>query len=120
MIWGALRFDTAFEEVLLFFWAGSRGCSFEISHRENPTATTAVLGTQQLFQRHTIPPSRVFVAVGRFNVNLYADGKVCLSLLGKDSGATASGGDKWNPETSSLWQVGRPHAIAYVVDPFDR
>lgn len=45
-----------------------------------------------------------FALIQRFNVNLYADGKVCLSLLGKDSGASASG-DKWNPETSSLWQV---------------
>lgn len=38
-------------------------------------------------------------------MNLYSDGKVCLSVLGKDSGSGAGSGDKWNPETSSLWQV---------------
>ena len=38
----------------------------------------------------------------RFNPNLYADGKVCLSLLGTWSG---SGGEKWNPSTSNLLQI---------------
>lgn len=47
-----------------------------------------------------------FFALGRFNANLYSDGKVCLSVLGKDSGSgTAGSGDYWNPDTSSLWQV---------------
>jgi ubiquitin-protein ligase len=41
--------------------------------------------------------------VARFNPNLYADGKVCLSLLGTWHGGAAS--EKWNPATSSLWQV---------------
>ena len=41
----------------------------------------------------------------RFNANLYADGKVCLSILGTASGASAASGEAWNPETSSLWQV---------------
>lgn len=35
----------------------------------------------------------------RFNPNLYADGKVCLSLLGTWSGPS------WQPETSSLQQL---------------
>lgn len=38
----------------------------------------------------------------RFNPNLYANGKVCLSLLGTWSG---SGGEVWNKQTSSLLQV---------------
>ncbi|XP_078607185.1 uncharacterized protein LOC144879516 isoform X2 [Branchiostoma floridae x Branchiostoma japonicum] len=39
----------------------------------------------------------------RFNPNLYADGKVCLSLLGTWHGGDAS--EKWNPKTSTLYQV---------------
>lgn len=50
-------------------------------------------------------PNISLLRLDRFNVNLYSDGKVCLSLLGSATGASASGGDKWNPETSSLWQV---------------
>ncbi|PNW74777.1 hypothetical protein CHLRE_12g510300v5 [Chlamydomonas reinhardtii] len=39
----------------------------------------------------------------RYNPNLYADGKVCLSLLGTyNSGHTS---EKWNPELSSIYQV---------------
>ncbi|EFJ50717.1 hypothetical protein VOLCADRAFT_116740 [Volvox carteri f. nagariensis] len=39
----------------------------------------------------------------RYNPNLYADGKVCLSLLGTyNSGHTS---EKWNPTLSSLYQV---------------
>ncbi len=38
----------------------------------------------------------------RFNPNLYNSGKVCLSLLGTWSG---NGGEKWNPDTSTLLQV---------------
>jgi ubiquitin-protein ligase len=38
----------------------------------------------------------------RFNPNLYACGKVCLSLLGTWSG---SGGENWNPKTSTLLQI---------------
>ncbi|CAM9896804.1 unnamed protein product [Ectocarpus fasciculatus] len=55
------------------------------------------------------PPLVQMITTGqgtvKFNVNLYSDGKVCLSLLGSATGASASGGDKWNPDTSSLWQV---------------
>ncbi|KAH8079108.1 hypothetical protein JL720_9365 [Aureococcus anophagefferens] len=39
----------------------------------------------------------------RFNPNLYADGKVCLSLLGTWHAADAS--QKWNADTSTLTQV---------------
>jgi len=38
----------------------------------------------------------------RFNPNLYANGKVCLSLLGTWSGDQ---GEKWNSKTSSFLQV---------------
>jgi baculoviral IAP repeat-containing protein 6 len=38
----------------------------------------------------------------RFNPNLYANGKVCLSLLGTWSGEQ---GEKWNNKTSSFLQV---------------
>jgi ubiquitin-protein ligase len=39
----------------------------------------------------------------KFNPNLYADGKVCLSLIGTFSGANAT--EKWDPQRSSLFQV---------------
>lgn len=39
----------------------------------------------------------------RFNPNLYADGKVCLSLLGTWHGSAAH--EKWDPTKSSLFQV---------------
>jgi hypothetical protein len=42
--------------------------------------------------------------VARFNPNLYADGKVCLSLLGTWHGGDES--EKWQPGTSTLFQVG--------------
>lgn len=38
----------------------------------------------------------------RFNPNLYANGKVCLSLLGTWSGR---GGENWNPKLSTFLQV---------------
>ena len=38
----------------------------------------------------------------RFNPNLYANGKVCLSLLGTWSGHES---EKWNPKTSTFLQV---------------
>ncbi|MEW5312636.1 MAG: hypothetical protein WDW38_004255 [Sanguina aurantia] len=40
---------------------------------------------------------------GRYNPNLYADGKVCLSLLGTWHSSHAS--EKWNPASSTLFQV---------------
>jgi baculoviral IAP repeat-containing protein 6 len=39
----------------------------------------------------------------RFNPNLYADGKVCLSLLGTWHGTSEM--EKWQPKTSSIYQV---------------
>lgn len=39
----------------------------------------------------------------RFSPNLYADGKVCLSLLGTWRGLDKS--QEWNPNTGSIWQV---------------
>ena len=39
----------------------------------------------------------------RFNPNLYADGKVCLSLLGTWHGGDSS--EKWDPVRSNLMQV---------------
>jgi len=52
------------------------------------------------------PPSVRFLTTGngkvRFNPNLYACGKVCLSLLGTWSG---NEGEKWNSKTSTLLQI---------------
>lgn len=39
----------------------------------------------------------------RFNPNLYADGKVCLSLLGTWRGNSTT--ENWNPEVSTILQV---------------
>ncbi|KAJ3035186.1 hypothetical protein HDV00_004255 [Rhizophlyctis rosea] len=54
-----------------------------------------------------VPPVVKIVTTGngtvRFNPNLYNDGKVCLSLLGTWHGKDES--EKWNPQTSSLYQV---------------
>ena len=49
-------------------------------------------------------PKMLFLNTGnkRFNPNLYNCGKVCLSLLGTWSG---HGGEKWNPNTSTLQQL---------------
>lgn len=53
------------------------------------------------------PPLVIMVTTGggtiRFNPNLYADGKVCLSLLGTWHGGDAT--EKWDPSKSSLLQV---------------
>ena len=52
------------------------------------------------------PPKVQLVTTGggqvRFNPNLYACGKVCLSLLGTWSGAET---EKWNPGVSNFHQV---------------
>jgi baculoviral IAP repeat-containing protein 6 len=54
-----------------------------------------------------VPPLMVIETTGegraRFNPNLYADGKVCLSLLGTFHGANAA--EKWSPKDSSLYQI---------------
>ena len=52
------------------------------------------------------PPKVIIQTTGkgkfRFNPNLYANGKVCLSLLGTWSGTS---GEKWNEKTSTMLQV---------------
>jgi len=58
-------------------------------------------------QYPNVPPSMKLETTGngvaRLNPNLYADGKVCLSLLGTFSSGDAS--ERWSPATSSLFQV---------------
>ena len=58
----------------------------------------------------TIPPLVVMTTTGggtvRFNPNLYADGKVCLSLLGTWHGGDAT--EKWDPLRSNILQVRTP------------
>jgi len=52
----------------------------------------------------------------RFNPNLYANGKVCLSLLGTWQG---SQGENWNKETSTFLQVlVSIQSLILVPDPF--
>ena len=55
-----------------------------------------------------MPPILELLTTGgggvRFNPNLYADGKVCLSLLGTWHGS-GDKSEKWNPRASSLAQV---------------
>lgn len=52
----------------------------------------------------------------RFNPNLYADGKVCLSLLGTFHG---SQDEKWDPQASSLWQLlVSVQSMVLVEDPY--
>ena len=54
-----------------------------------------------------MPPLVEIVTTGggtyRFNPNLYADGKVCLSLLGTWKASDES--EKWDPSTGSLRQI---------------
>lgn len=50
-----------------------------------------------------VPPSIAFWAHGkRLNPNLYASGRICLSLLGTWSGA---GSENWRPQESNVLQV---------------
>lgn len=63
------------------------------------------------------PPQVKFLTTGggrvRFNPNLYADGKVCLSLLGTWSGPS------WNPQLSTLLQVlVSIQSMILVTDPY--
>jgi len=52
----------------------------------------------------------------RFNPNLYAEGKVCLSLLGTWSG---SEGENWNKDASTLLQVlVSIQSLIFVPDPY--
>lgn len=55
--------------------------------------------------------------VARFNPNLYADGKVCLSLLGTWHGGHES--EKWKPGTSTLFQVLLSiQGMIFIADPY--
>ena len=63
------------------------------------------------------PPKMKIVTTGggrhRFNPNLYADGKVCLSLLGTWQG------EPWDPKVSSLNQVFMSiYALIFVEEPW--
>jgi ubiquitin-protein ligase len=53
------------------------------------------------------PPNFWFLNHGGygFNPNLYADGKVCLSILGTYIGPAADKSEMWNEKTSTLLQV---------------
>lgn len=52
----------------------------------------------------------------RFNPNLYADGTVCLSLLGTWSGEK---GESWNPETSTVLQlIVSIQSLIFIEDPY--
>lgn len=55
--------------------------------------------------------------VARFNPNLYADGKVCLSLLGTWHGGDES--EKWRPSASNLFQVLLSlQSMVFISDPY--
>lgn len=55
--------------------------------------------------------------VARFNPNLYADGKVCLSLLGTWHGGDES--EKWRPGSSNLFQVLLSlQGMIFISDPY--
>ena len=64
-----------------------------------------------------VPPKLNFLTTGcgkvRFNPNLYADGKVCLSLLGTWDGPS------WQPWKSTLLQVlVSIQSLIFVAEPF--
>ena len=53
----------------------------------------------------------------RLNPNLYADGKVCLSLLGTWHGSDAS--EKWDADAANLWRVlVSVQGMILVADPY--
>ena len=60
------------------------------------------------------PPKVQFVTTGsgtiRFNPNLYADGKVCLSLLGTWSG------EQWNPITNNTLHIIQAIRVMILTD----
>jgi ubiquitin-protein ligase len=66
-------------------------------------------------------PEFHFVNTGnfRFNPNFYAEGKVCLSILGTYSGPTPHLSEKWNPGLSTLSQVIISiHSQIFTSDPY--
>ena len=65
-------------------------------------------------------PSVIIYTTGngsvRFNPNLYANGKVCLSLLGTWSGNES---EKWNPKTSTFLQIMISiQSLIFVEEPY--
>lgn len=68
-----------------------------------------------------VPPLMVLETTGegraRLNPNLYADGKVCLSLLGTWHGGAES--EKWNPASSTLFQILLSiQGMIFIEDPY--
>jgi baculoviral IAP repeat-containing protein 6 len=68
-----------------------------------------------------VPPLLLLDTTGggraRFNPNLYADGKVCLSLLGTWHGSHAS--EKWDAASANLWRVlVSIQGMILVADPY--
>ena len=68
-----------------------------------------------------VPPLMTLQTTGggtvRFNPNLYENGKVCLSLLGTWYGEGQE--TKWQPDVSSLFQVGASiQSMIFVPDPY--
>ncbi|GMH45929.1 hypothetical protein BSKO_13893 [Bryopsis sp. KO-2023] len=68
-----------------------------------------------------VPPLMSLETTGhgraRFNPNLYADGKVCLSLLGTWHGVAAH--EKWDPTRSTLFQILISiQGMIFVEDPY--
>jgi baculoviral IAP repeat-containing protein 6 len=66
-----------------------------------------------------VPPKCQFLTTGngaiRFNPNLYADGKVCLSILGTWEGRPE---EKWNPLCSCLQVLVSIQALILVKHPY--
>ena len=68
-----------------------------------------------------VPPLVLLDTTGggraRFNPNLYADGKVCLSLLGTWHGSHAS--EKWDAASANVWRVlVSIQSMILVADPY--
>ncbi len=65
------------------------------------------------------PPHVEIITTGggsvRFNPNLYADGKVCLSLLGTWSG---NGGEKWNSSSTILQVLLSIQSLIFCEEPY--
>ena len=60
-----------------------------------------------------LPYVRLISAISRFNPNLYADGKVCLSLLGTWHGGDAT--ENRDPLRSNLLQVFTVHVEQVMI-----
>jgi ubiquitin-protein ligase len=89
--------------------------------KDTPYENGCFLFTMTAFDGYPNNPPRITMETTgqgtvRFNPNLYANGKVCLSLLGTWSG---SGGEKWNPTTSTMLQVMVSiQSLIFIEQPF--